>query len=65
MIKLAAWNIRGLNDSLKQKEMSAFVRVHYLSVVCILETRVRASNKDKIFTSILPGWGLLHNYDHA
>ena len=65
MIKLVAWNIRGLNDPLKQKELSVFVRVHSLSVVCILETRVRNSNKDRIFTSILPGWGWLHNYDHA
>ena len=65
MIKLAAWNIRGLNDPLKEKELSAFVRVHFLSVVCILETRVRTSNTDIIFSSILPGWGLLHNYDHA
>ena len=65
MIKLAAWNIRGLNDPLKQKEMGTFFRVHSLSVVGILETRVSASNKDKIFTSIFSGWGLLHNYDHA
>ena len=65
MIKLVAWNIRGLNDPLMQKELSTFVRVHSLSVVCILEARVRNSNKDIIFNSILPGWGLLHNYEHA
>ena len=33
MIKLAAWNIRGMNDPLKQKELSTFVRVNSLSVV--------------------------------
>ena len=65
MIKLAAWNIRGLNDPLKQTELKSFVRVHSLSVVCLLETRIRESNKDRIFTSIFPGWNLLHNYDHA
>ena len=65
MIKLTAWNIRGLNDPLKQKELKSFVRVHSLSVVCLLETRIRESNKDRIFTSIFPGWNLLHNYDHA
>ena len=36
-----------------------------LDVVCILETRVRISNKDRIFNSLLPGWRLFHNYDHA
>ena len=65
MIKIAAWNIRGRNDPLKQKEVISFVKEHSLSVVCLLETRVRISNKDRIFTSILPGWSLLHNYDHA
>ena len=45
--------------------MHSFLLCHSLSVVCILETRVRNSNKDRIFTSILPDWGLLHNYDHA
>ena len=65
MIKLAAWNIRGLNDPLKKKEIRSFVRVHSISVVCILETRVKSSNMDRICASILPGWGLIHNYDHA
>ena len=65
MIKLAAWNIRGLNDPLKKKEIRSFVRVHSIRVVCILETRVKSSNMDRICASILPGWGLIHNYDHA
>ena len=26
---------------------------------------MRASNKNKIFNSLLPGWKLFHNYDHA
>ena len=36
-----------------------------LDFVCILETRVQVSNKDRIFSSIFPGWKLFHNYDHA
>ena len=65
MIKLAARNIRGMNDSLKQKELSTLVRAHSLSVVCILETRVRIHNRIRIFNSILPGWEMHHNYEHA
>ena len=45
--------------------MRSFVESQALDFVCILETRVRASNKDKIFTSIFLGWRMLHNYDHA
>ena len=36
-----------------------------LDFVCILETRVRVYNKDRIFNAILPGRRLFHNYDHA
>ena len=65
MVKFASWNIRGLNDPLKQIEVRSFVKSHALDFVCILETRVRVSNKDRIFSSIFPGWKLFHNYDHA
>ena len=65
MVKFATWNIRGLNDPLKQKEVRSFVVSNDLDFVCILETRVRISNKDRIFNSLLPGWRLFHNYDHA
>ena len=50
---------------LKQTELSTSVRVHSLNVVCILETRVRIHNRVRIFNSILPGWELHHNYEHA
>ena len=65
MIKLAAWNTRGMNDPLKHRELSTLVKVHSLNVVCILETRVRIHNRVRIFNSILPGWEMHHNYDHA
>ena len=45
--------------------MRSFVVSNALAFVYILETRVRASNKDRIFNSLLPGWRLFHNCDHA
>ena len=48
-----------------KKVVRSFVESHALDFVCILETRVQASNKDKIFNSLLPGWRLFLNYDHA
>ena len=65
MAKFATWNIRGLNDPLKQKEVRSVVISNDLDFACFLETRVRVSNKDRIFNSLLPGWRLFHNYDHA
>ena len=65
MVKFASWNIRGLNDPLKQKEVRSFVESHDLDFACILETRVRVSNKDRILNSLFLGWRPFHNYDHA
>ena len=55
MVKFATWNIRGLNDPLKQKEVHSFVMSNDIDFVFILETRVRVYNKDKIFNALLPG----------
>ena len=65
MVKFASWNIRGLNDPLKQREVRSFVKFNALDFICLLETRVRAPNRDRIFSSLFPGWRLFHNYEHA
>ena len=65
MVKFTSWNIRGLNDPLKQREVRSFVKSQALEFICLVETRVRASNRDRIFSSLLPGWRLFHNYEHA
>ena len=65
MVKFASWNIRGLNDPLKQREVRSFVKSHALDFICLVQTRVRASNRDRIFSSLFPGWSLFHNYEHA
>lgn len=41
MIKIAAWNIRGLNNFLKQKEIFSFLQSHRLSLFGIVETNIR------------------------
>ena len=65
MVKFASWNIRGLNDPLKQREVSSFVKSQALEFICLVETWVRAPNRDRIFSSVFPGWKLFHNYEHA
>lgn len=46
MFKLGGWNIRGLNDSLKQHEVARFISSNKLSMVGIVETQVQ--NKDVV-----------------
>ena len=45
--------------------MCSLVESHALNFVCVLETRVRAHSKDRIFNSLLLDWKLFYNYDHA
>ncbi|XP_050220840.1 uncharacterized protein LOC126671160 [Mercurialis annua] len=62
---LAVWNIRGLNNPLKQSEIASLIRRNKLSVVGIVETRVSHAQFDNVwkkFGNKLPNWGILHNY---
>lgn len=51
---IAAWNIRGLNTSLKNKEVKKLLNKHGVQLFGIIETRVRPNNLDCI----------LHYYRH-
>ncbi|KAH7836105.1 hypothetical protein Vadar_032774 [Vaccinium darrowii] len=57
-----AWNIRGLNDPLKQKEVLSFIRSQKLSLVGIVEIKVRLENFDKTVRFCFPAkWASIHN----
>ena len=55
---IASWNIRGLNDPKKQKEIVNFCRDCRISLLCISETKVKPPNVQRIWTHILPTWRL-------
>lgn len=59
------WNIRGLNDPMKQREARKLIKEHHLSLFGIVETKVKAINKDSILRSIARDWGVLCNYSHS
>lgn len=48
MINIKAWNIKGFNNPLKQKEVRLFVFRNKLDFVVTVETRVRDNNLDKV-----------------
>jgi exonuclease III len=62
-MKLVVCNIRGLNDLLKQREVKSFVRRAKVSLICLLETRVKIEKAEKIKENNVPGWKFIHNYD--
>ena len=64
-MKILVWNVRGFNHPLKQKEVVG--RIHRLKIdlVCLLETRIKQHNMQRIHNQHFFGWKLLHNYEEA
>lgn len=62
---IASWNIRGLNKPLKQREIRHLVSFHRINVLGILETKVKASDFKKVFSSCVSNWGFVNNYYYA
>lgn len=44
-MRLFSWNVRGLNDPLKQAEVLRIARDLQLDICCFVETRVKEVNK--------------------
>lgn len=55
---VVAWDIRGLNDPFKQREIRRFVYKYKVFLLCLVETRVREENIGIIMVILLLGWGL-------
>lgn len=58
---LAFWNIRGLHEPNKQFALHRFLRVNKISLVGVLETKVRDVDKQKSILAAFSGWKCLTN----
>jgi hypothetical protein len=61
MVSLAAWNIRGLNHSLKQKEVRQLICDNHLNFCAVLETHVAVKNLGKFCGHIFRSWDWISN----
>ncbi|XP_050207497.1 uncharacterized protein LOC126656916 [Mercurialis annua] len=62
---ISMWNIRGINNPLKQSEMVALINKFKLKIVGIVESRVNESNFNKVWLSLsnkLQNWDIYTNY---
>lgn len=62
-MNLLVWNVRGLNHPSKQKEVQSMIRTKKIGLICLIETRVKVSNADRILASMLPDWDFCFNYE--
>lgn len=63
---LASWNIRGFNDPAKQSIMKQLIANRILSVMGIIETRVRLDNVFSVRMKVLlPNCMVVDNYAYS
>ncbi|GAV89527.1 Exo_endo_phos domain-containing protein, partial [Cephalotus follicularis] len=56
------WNIRGLNDTSKQKEVRHFVQKNGVAFLGLLETTVRSLNMERVARGLVKGWKCVSNH---
>ncbi|XP_059441719.1 uncharacterized protein LOC132174022 [Corylus avellana] len=53
----------GLNHPSQQKEVVSMIKRHKVSLICLIETRVKENKADKVKACIVPDWDYVFNYD--
>lgn len=64
MVNCLIWNVRGLNDDIRQFNVKALMKKHKVSVAALLETKIKYGKSSRVLAS-LGSWCLLENYDFA
>ncbi|KAL0308177.1 UNVERIFIED_CONTAM: hypothetical protein Sangu_2989600 [Sesamum angustifolium] len=62
MIKVASWNVRGLNGLDHQRAVDQLVRDHHISFLGLIETRVSQSNVQRTRRNLLKNWSWFEDY---
>ena len=63
-LNIASWNIRGMNMTYKQDEIRSFVNTNRISLIGIIETKVRATRSLKISKATLRNWEFIYNNEY-
>ncbi|KAK4381498.1 hypothetical protein Sango_2962400 [Sesamum angolense] len=63
MIKVAAWNVRGLNGIDHQRAVENLVREHGIQFFGLIETRVNVANVQRIRSKFLTSWSWFDDYN--
>ena len=62
-MNILVWNVRGLNHPLK--EVVSRIRKLNISLVCLLETRVKMPKMQEIMGKMFSGSSCVHNYEYV
>lgn len=62
---LLFWNVRGLNNPLKQKRLRNILNQLRINLLCLLETHVTQDKQATMVDRLFPGCNVVDNYNHA
>ena len=63
-MNITTWNVQGLNDSIKRKEVRKLIATQNITVMGILETRTRDCQMEKVSKDCFGrDWSFFHNSD--
>lgn len=61
-LRFGCWNLRGLNDPLKQSEARKWVKNNNLSLVGLIEHKIKEPKAQKIVNIMFPHWHAANNF---
>ncbi|KAF8413454.1 hypothetical protein HHK36_001441 [Tetracentron sinense] len=64
-LMFGCWNVRGLNNGVRQRDVRDFVKANKLHLVSLVETKVQEVNADRIMSKCTRHWQRIDNYSHA
>src|SRR4051812_33330813 len=63
-MSIILWNVRGLNQTSRLSDFKSLIYSHQPSLICLVETKIKAQNSDRIISCLPSDWSYLNNYDH-
>jgi hypothetical protein len=64
-IHFGFWNLRGLNDPLKQREAKNWVINNKLSLIGLLEHKIKEPKVSRVVNTVLPQWSFVSNHSSS
>ncbi|XP_056698080.1 uncharacterized protein [Spinacia oleracea] len=64
-MNICSWNVRGMNDPSKVVEIKKFLSHNNVSVVALVETKVKVTNSEKVQKKFGNNWRWVMNYTNS
>ena len=61
MDRILVWNVRGVNNSAKHRDIKMLMNLKKPGLVSLLETKVKNKEMGKVYTSLFSGWCFTSN----